>query len=564
MKTKEDDFLYDNTLAFAEDVARSLQDMAGAAYQVSKASFRTGNCHFHPMMHVNIPFYGTIQGEFILSAEEETPARLTGVYKQDMPMKEMRQHREDYGEFVRELINVAAGQSVERLNEKGFEGVSWLSPRIVYGERIYPDISIACIELNGEAGPVLCHFLCDFTKLKVGQKLKDAADMLRAKEQELEQTRKNLDQIMKSLPDLNKNVDELFIIQNLIRQNSNLRAALNGNSGKYFDQLSGIAAKIRSNVMNLWSVPLQNSFEKAADLTRGLSKTFGKQIQISLSGGKTEIDRRTHEIISEIFAHIIRNAAEHGIESPEERISLGKTEAGHILIRGGTRGGYVVIEISDDGRGLNRHRLIASARRVGLLRADEDIPDEKADQLIFHEKLSSRNHGLHQVKIILKKIRGSIEAKSFPGQGTVFVIRFPIAMSTAEGIVAAVGKQEYIIPISHIRESLRPEKKDCFTIEGKGEMIRIRGEIFPLIRLNRLFSIKENGTGPDIWNKMVVIVEDEGNCKGIVVDEVTGKQEVVVQNIEESGWIRSDYVMGGAVMPDGRVSLILDVKSLFN
>ncbi len=402
-------------------------------------------------------------------------------------------------------------RAIQELKE--FEELTVLPGKIVYGEMVYPDIPIGRVELKGDAGTVVCCLLFNLMNLKIGQKLQDAWNEIQFKEREIRQVRENMKQIMTALPDMNKTVDELFIIQNLIRQTPGIRSAGDSNLGKYFDQLASVSSKLRGNLMLLWSSPLQDTFEKAGYLAGQISEKSGKSVQVSISGGKTEIDRQADNTISQVLTHIIQSAIEHGIESPEERKRLGKLEKGRLRLRGSKKGGYVIIEIEDDGRGLNRKRIIDRAKKIGLLSPDKAITDHEADQLVFHNQLIFRRDsrpvaGLHEVKTALKKIKGSAELQSFSGNGCVFTIRIPVAISTTEGMTVNIDSQSYIIPIVNIQEALRPEKEDYFTVRGKGEMIRLRGKLLPLIRLNELFGIK--GTRINPWEAMVIVVENEG------------------------------------------------------
>ncbi len=566
MTDKEQHHLHPNTMAFAKSVAQTIYDMAGADYQVHEDSFREMKYRFPAMMHAIIRFYGIIQGEYILSIKEETAAKLAQVFEEGIRPDELKKHREEYEGFVSEVVNVAAGQAIQYL-KKEFEELTVLPGKIIYGEMVYPDIPTGYLELEGGTGTVVCCFLLNLVNLKIGKKLQEAWDEVQSKEQGIEQVRKSMKQIMVALPELNKTVDELFIIQNLIRQNPGIRSARNSDLGRYFEQLAGVSSKLRSTLMIIWSVPLQETFEKAGYLAEQLSEKAGKSVQVSISGGKTEIDRQADDIISEVLTHFIRNAFDHGIESPEERKRLGKPENGSLQLRSRIKGGYVIVDVEDDGRGLNHKRLVDKARKSGLIGPDEVLSDHETDQLIFHDliifRVDSRPTGLYEVKNALKKIRGSVNLKSFPGRGCIFTLRIPVAISTTEGMIVTIDSQPYIIPIANIRETLRPKKEDYFTVEGRGEMIRLRGKLLPLIRLGELFGIKGKGTRTNPCEAMVIVAENEGDFIGILADDILGNQEVVIQNLGEGGWISSDSVAGGSIMADGHVSLVLDIKSIF-
>lgn len=561
MNNKEQHYLHSNTMALAMAVTQTIHDMAGADYQVYEDSFQDAKCDFPPMMHVCIRFQGMIQGEYIISLKEETAARLIEVYKEGISADELKEHREEYGGFLSEVLNAAVGQAVQEL-KKTFEEPTILPVRIIYGEMIYPDIPSGCVKLKGDAGTLVCCFILNLMTLKVGESLQQARDEILSKNRESDQLRENIRQIMHVLPDLNKTVEEFFIIQNLIYQDPNIRSAINKGLGKYFEQLARVSSKLRSILMILWSVPLQQTFEKAGQLVRQVSEKYGKLVKFSVSGGETETDRQTDDVIFEALAYVIQNAVEHGIESPDERGKIGKPESGNIQLRGSAKGGNIIIEIEDDGRGLNRKRITDRAKRLGLIRPDQVLSDHEADQLIFcPEPLFRQSLGLHQVKTIIEKVKGSIEIKSFPGKGCIFIIRLPVAMSVTEGIIVGINSHQYIIPIINIRETLRPRKEDYFTVEGKGEMIRLRGKLLPLIRLDELFRMESARTNP--YEALVIVMENEGDFRCILVDEVIGKQEIAVQNLGEGGWLSSECIAGASIMASGQVSLVLDIKSIF-
>ncbi len=560
---KEQYHLYPNTIALASSVAQTILDMAGADYQVYEDSFQKGKCEFPHMMHASIRFYGMIQGEYIISLKEETAAKLAEVYEDGVSVDELKEHREEYGGFVSEVLNVAVGHAVQEL-KKTFEDPTVVPVRITYGEMIYPDIPSGCVELRGDAGSVVCSFILNLMSLKIVENLQNARDEIQSKNRETEQLRENIRQVMAVLPDLNKTVDEFFIIQNLIYQDPNIRSAIDKGLGKYFEQLSRVSSKIRSILMTLWATPLQQTFEKVRLLVEQASIKHRKPVQLSMSGGETEIDRQMDDIIFEAMTHLIKNAVEYGIEPVEERRKLGKPENGIMQLRGSVKSGNIVIEVQDDGRGLNRSWIMNRAKKLGLVSPDQALSDYETDQLVFcHDSFSVSSHfaGLCKVKNIIEKVKGRIEVKSFPGKGTDFIIKLPVAMSVTEGIIASINSQHYIIPIINIRETLRPGKQDYFTVEGKGEMIRLRGSLLPLIRLDNLFKIKDYEVNP--WDAMVIVVEHEGNFACILADEIVGKQEVAVQNLGEESWIRSECIAGASIMANGRVSLVLDIRSIF-
>jgi len=363
-------------------------------------------------------------------------------------------------------------------------------------------------------------------------------------------------------------VGELVIAQSMIRQNPALLSLPDPKLHQDIGQLARITSELQKTAMALRMVPIRQAFQKMIRLVRDLAKKSGKRVQLQMEGEETEIDRNMVEEIYEPLVHMVRNAIDHGIEPPEERRARGKPEEGTVLLRAYHKGGNIVIEISDDGRGLDPEKILKRAREQGLVAEGEELSDKEVLHLIFRPgfstaeevtDVSGRGVGMDVVKKAVEKLRGRIEVESTSGEGSTFTLRLPLTLAIIDGMVLRVGEERCILPTLSIQEALKPSREQCFTVTGKGEMIKVRDELLPLVRLHTLFGLPD---GRPPWEALVIVAESEGRKKCLLADEVLGKQEVVIKSLGEAfGAVKG--VAGGAIMGDGRVGLILDVAGIF-
>jgi len=266
---------------------------------------------------------------------------------------------------------------------------------------------------------------------------------------------------------------------------------------------------------------------------------------------------------------MVRNAVDHGLEaSVEDRIAAGKPATGRVELRAFHKGGNIYIEIEDDGRGLDRDAILAKAQERGLIKEGDSLSDRDVYNLIFEPgfstakvvtEVSGRGVGMDVVRRNIEALRGQVEITSTPGKGSVFSIRLPLTLAIIDGMVVRVGKERYVIPTLSIVISVRPQPEDILTVLGKGEMFKLHEELLPLHRIDRLFNI--DGAEQDPTEALVVVVEADGRKAGLVVDELLGQQQIVIKSLGES--MRGiEGISGAAIMPDGRVGLILDVSGL--
>lgn len=362
-------------------------------------------------------------------------------------------------------------------------------------------------------------------------------------------------------------VGELVIMQATVRSNPKLAALVDPKLTKDLAQLSRITSELQKTAMSMRMVPIRQTFQKMIRLVRDLSKKTGKDVNLVMEGEETEIDRNMVDSIYDPLVHMIRNSVDHGVQPPAERENLGKPRAGTVNLRAYQKGGNMVIEIEDDGQGLNTEKIRRKAIERGLIQESVKISDYDLNNLIFlpgfstADKItdvSGRGVGMDVVKKAVEKLRGKVEAISEPGKGSLFVIRLPLTLAIIDGIIVRVGSERYIIPTTAIQESLRPRRENYNTVQGKGETLMVRGTVLPIIRLYQLFQVEPVHTDP--CEAIVVVVEYEGRQRAIMVDELLGKQEVVIKNL--GGLNDIPGVAGGTILGDGRVGLILDLAGI--
>ncbi|MDB2414574.1 chemotaxis protein CheA [Rickettsiales bacterium] len=367
-------------------------------------------------------------------------------------------------------------------------------------------------------------------------------------------------------------VGELVITQAMIAsQASSLQTE------EFIDLLNGIeelgqhTVGLQEAVMSVRMQPVKSVFSRMPRLVRDLSKQLNKDIKLDMIGENTELDKTVIEQLSDPLTHMIRNSVDHGIENNvQDRIDAGKPAQGSITLEACHRGGKIVIEISDDGAGLNRDKLIQKARDKGLISPDATLSDEEADNLIFMpgfstanvvSDISGRGVGMDVVRRNIEGLGGSVVVYSKFGVGTTFEVTLPLTLAILDGMIVRVGKELYIIPIGNIVETLRPTATDINKIANKNDTINVRGEFVSVLYLHNLFNV--NGAIEDASNALIVLVENGNDKFGLVVDELVGQQQVVIKSLEEN----SNSIPGisaATILGDGKVSLILDILGLWN
>jgi two-component system, chemotaxis family, sensor kinase CheA len=326
--------------------------------------------------------------------------------------------------------------------------------------------------------------------------------------------------------------------------------------------------ELQERVMAVRMVPVSSVFSRLPRMARDLSAMLGKQVRVELAGGETELDKSMVERLGDPLTHLVRNAIDHGIETPAERARAGKPEQGTLKVVAFHQGGNVLIQIEDDGRGLDAEKIRNKALAAGLITADEQLSPEAVQALIFRPgfstaervtDVSGRGVGMDVVRTNIESLNGSISLDSQAGRGTRLRISLPLTLAIIDGLCVAVADEVYIVPLVAIVQSFRPVPADVRTIAGRGEVVYVRGQVLPLLRLRRLFAVP--GRQEAAVDGIVVIVENQGSQVGLLVDDIVGQAQVVIKSLE-TNFRRVDGVMGATIMGDGRVGLILDVQGL--
>lgn len=363
-------------------------------------------------------------------------------------------------------------------------------------------------------------------------------------------------------------VGELVIAQAMVAQDMATQETEASRLNRDISHVGKIVRELQDLSMAMRMVPIQGLFQKMGRLVRDLCKKLDKQIELVISGGETELDRNVVEVLGDPLMHMVRNAGDHGIECPADREKAGKPRKGRLELRARHEAGNIVIEIVDDGKGLDRQRILRKAIAAGIIAEGQELNDQDILRLIFHPGLSTaekvtdvsgRGVGMDVVKKNIEDLRGRIDIESTPGKGSVFTIRLPLTLAVIDGLVARVGHQRYIIPTKSIEQSLRPGEKQLSTVQGRGEACLVRGELLVVHRLHRIFDVE--GAVEDVHRALLVIVRDNNRRCCLMVDELLGQQQVVIKSLGD-GIGAVPGVSGGAILGDGAVSLILDVHGL--
>lgn len=335
-------------------------------------------------------------------------------------------------------------------------------------------------------------------------------------------------------------------------------------------QLERNTREIQERVMGIRMLPIGSTFSRFPRLVRDLSGKAGKKIQLLLSGEETELDKTVIESIGDPLTHLVRNSADHGLEPPDERLAAGKSEQGTIRLNAFHEGGSICITVEDDGRGLNRDRILAKALKQGLITDNEKLTDDQIWGLIFRpgfstaEKVtdvSGRGVGMDVVKRNIEESGGTVSIKTVAGKGTSFTLKLPLTLAIIEGMTVRVGSDTYIVPLLSILQSIQP-KADCLkTVVGKGELVNVHGAYLPVIRLYEVFTLKPEITDPT--KAILLILETEGERVAVMVDEILGQQQVVIKSMEQN-FRKVEGVAGATILGDGTVGFILDVHGLLD
>ena len=330
--------------------------------------------------------------------------------------------------------------------------------------------------------------------------------------------------------------------------------------------LGRITGELQEGIMKIRMVPISQVFDRFPRVVRDLQKDLGKKVNLLLEGEDTELDKTVVDDLMDPIMHCVRNSVDHGIESPEERKKAGKNETGTVLLKAANEGNSIVIDVVDDGGGINVEKVKAKAINKGLIHPSKVLSDQEAAQLIFlpgfstAEKItnvSGRGVGLDVVKTMIEKLNGTIQVTSEHGKGSKFSIRLPLTLAIIQGLLVRVGREVYSIPIASVIESVRVKKSEINTIDNH-EVLNVRNEVISVLRLSRLFNIRTNENGDYCF---VVIVGSQDKKIGVMVDNLIGEEDVVIKPLRDQ-FTQSPGISGASILGDGSVSLIIDVTQL--
>ncbi len=456
-------------------------------------------------------------------------------------------------ELLDEMIPVRSNEGVPKLGEI----------LVSRGEISNEDLDRALEQKNKPLGEILT---------ESGATSQQAVRSALSKQEQLKtkvNIQKDIRVSLNKLDSLNDLVGELVIAQLMVTRNPDIQGQHLENFEKAAHHLERVTSELQDIAMSLRMIPVSVVFKKMIRLVHDLARKFDKKVDLKIIGEDTEVDKTVVELISDPLVHIIRNAIDHGIESPQERREKGKNETGQVSLEAKHDGGEIWISVRDDGRGLDRDKILKKALASGIIHTDDpDIPDEKVFNLIFEPgfstadkitDVSGRGVGLDVVKNNLEKLKGKIEITSTKGVGTSFVLKIPLTLAIIDGMLVRVGKSFYIIPLLAIRESFVINSK-CITVTPDGqEYVNIRGDLLPVVRLYEFFNVKPDNES--LENGILLTVQSDTGLLALFIDEILEQQQTVIKGLP--GYIGGlPGVSGCTILGNGEVSLILDVGSI--
>jgi two-component system chemotaxis sensor kinase CheA len=365
-------------------------------------------------------------------------------------------------------------------------------------------------------------------------------------------------------------VGELVITQAMLAQASQASGTSHGEEQMSVAllQLDRQTRELQERVMGIRMVPVDMVFSRFPRMVHELGRQLGKDVELLMEGQATELDKTFIEMLVDPLTHLVRNAVDHGMEEKEARQQSGKSAIGTILLRASSRGGHIHIEVQDDGRGLNRDRIYQKALDKGLLSPGNRPSDEELNVLIFEpgfstveevSDLSGRGVGMDVVRQNVRALGGRIEVESQPGKGTLIRLVLPLTLAILDGLTVRVGEETFVFPLASVLESFQRQGSDVQTVKGDREVISLRGEFIPVVRLERLLAL--GSSQEPTARALLVLVESEGRRAAMAVDELLGQQQVVIKSLE-THYKRVEGISGATILGDGRVALILDVPGL--
>ncbi|WP_084657335.1 chemotaxis protein CheA [Hydrogenovibrio kuenenii] len=367
-------------------------------------------------------------------------------------------------------------------------------------------------------------------------------------------------------------VGELVITQSMLSQFGE-QAEQGGDNTDWIDKLKeGLThlerhtRDLQESVMNIRMLPVSFAFNRMPRIVHDVSQKLGKSIDLVMEGEGTELDKTMLEALTDPLVHIVRNSIDHGIEAPDVREAAGKPRTGRVKMAAFHQGGNILIQITDDGAGINSERVYQKAVEKGVVEEGQHMSEQEIVDLIFHpgfstadvvSDISGRGVGMDVVRRNIRGLGGSVEVKTEQGKGSVFTIRLPLTLAILDGQLAKVGSETYVFPLVSIVESIQVDKSLVKGIAGQAELYKLRDQYIPVIRLHEKLGIKDART--DLESGLLVVVEDNGERAGIFVDDLLGQQQVVIKSLENN-YMKVNSIAGATILGDGTVSLILDIS----
>ncbi len=333
-------------------------------------------------------------------------------------------------------------------------------------------------------------------------------------------------------------------------------------------QLERNTRELQEGVMRIRMLPISFVFSRMPRLVHDLSNKLSKKIELIVSGEETELDKTVMENIGDPLVHMVRNAMDHGIETPEKRLAAGKSETGTVELNAFHQGGSIIIEIKDDGAGVNREIVLAKAIEKGIVEPDEELTDDEINNLLFApgfstaetvSDVSGRGVGMDVVKTSISNLGGSVTITSEEGEGSTITIRLPLTLAILDGQLVTVGDESYVIPLISIVESLQIDSQHVSAVGGKAEVYRLRNDYIPIIRSREVLGLEDDKS--ELHKSLMVVVEANGSPAGIIVDELQGQQQVVIKSLE-TNYQRVETMSGATILGDGTVALIWDINGM--
>ncbi|MGB6451905.1 MAG: chemotaxis protein CheA [Steroidobacteraceae bacterium] len=427
------------------------------------------------------------------------------------------------------------------------------------------ELEIQCLSATGEADVVpeaAAEAKADTGKADVHRKLDTPAIIGIGDSGSIRVSVEKIDELMNT-------VGELVITQAMLSQ---LGRNLEGPTAEQFRsglaQLERNMRELQESVMRVRMLPISFVFSRFPRMVRDLAQRLGKQIELKLTGEHTELDKTVLEKIGDPLVHLVRNSIDHGIEKPDARLAAGKAPAGVLHLDASHRGGNIAVEVSDDGNGLDKDRILAKARERGLIGAADVLTDEQIHELIFLPGFSTAEHttdlsgrgvGMDVVRRNIKELGGKIDVRTERGRGSRFIITLPLTLAIVDGQSVCVGSETYIVPLTSIVESLQLKPESVNRLAGRGEVFVFRGHYLPVIRLHEIFGVEPRAR--ELHEGLVVVAEGDGCRVGLFVDDLLGQQQVVIKSLD-TNYGHVDGVSGATILGDGSVALILDLAGL--